>query len=287
MELLRWAKGKGWAVSAEVTPHHLSLTDDLAESYDPVFKVNPPLRTAADVAALRAGLADGTIDCVATDHAPHAIEDKETEWGAALPGMLGLQTALAIVIETMVEPGLLDWRGVADRMSVAPARIGALAEHGRPDRGWRAGEPGRLSTRRQVDRLAGRAGVEVPQHAVRRTHGPRPCGRHRIARPADVSRRRRAGCGTGVIRLLLVLVCLAVLVAALCGMWVGWRHRAARQHGLGSLPEPPVELGRPIIEGESGLYIGTTSARSWQDRIVVQGLGRRSAATATLFGPDW
>ena len=86
-----------------------------------------------------------------------------------------------------------------------------------------------------------------------------------------------------MIRLLLVLVCLAVLVAALCGMWVGWRHRAARQHGLGSLPDPPVELGGPIIEGESGLYIGTTSARSWQDRIVVHGLGRRSAATATLF----
>ncbi len=126
VELLRWAKGKGWAVSAEVTPHHLLLTDDLAESYDPVFKVNPPLRTADDVAALRAGLADGTLDCVATDHAPHAIEDKETEWGAARPGMLGLQTALAIVIQTMVEPGLLDWSGVADRMSVAPARIGGL-----------------------------------------------------------------------------------------------------------------------------------------------------------------
>ena len=141
VELLRWAKGKGWAVSAEVTPHHLSLTDDLAESYDPIFKVNPPLRTDADVAALRAGLADGTIDCVATDHAPHAIEDKETEWGAALPGMLGLQTALAIVIETMVEPGLLDWRAVADRMSVAPARIGALAEHGRP---IAIGEPANL-----------------------------------------------------------------------------------------------------------------------------------------------
>ena len=141
VELLRWAKGKGWAVSAEVTPHHLSLTDDLAESYDPIFKVNPPLRTDADVAALQAGLADGTIDCVATDHAPHAIEDKETEWGAALPGMLGLQTALAIVIETMVEPGLLDWRGVADRMSVAPARIGALAEHGRP---IAIGEPANL-----------------------------------------------------------------------------------------------------------------------------------------------
>jgi dihydroorotase len=141
VELLRWAKGKGWAVTAEVTPHHLSLTDELAESYDPVFKVNPPLRTAADVAALRAGLADGTVDCVATDHAPHSIEDKETEWDAASPGMLGLQTALAIVIEAMVEPGLLDWRGVADRMSVAPARIGALAEHGRP---IAIGEPANL-----------------------------------------------------------------------------------------------------------------------------------------------
>jgi dihydroorotase len=141
VELLRWAKGKGWAVTAEVTPHHLSLTDELAESYDPVFKVNPPLRTAADVAALRAGLADGTVDCVATDHAPHSIEDKETEWDAASPGMLGLQTALAIVIEAMVEPGLLDWRGVADRMSVAPARIGALAGHGRP---IAIGEPANL-----------------------------------------------------------------------------------------------------------------------------------------------
>jgi dihydroorotase len=141
VELLRWAKGKGWAVSAEVTPHHLLLTDDLAESYDPVFKVNPPLRTADDVAALRAGLADGTLDCVATDHAPHAIEEKETEWGAARPGMLGLQTALAIVIQTMVEPGLLDWSGVADRMSVAPARIGGLSEHGRP---VAVGEPANL-----------------------------------------------------------------------------------------------------------------------------------------------
>jgi dihydroorotase len=130
IEILRWAKSKGWLVSAEVTPHHLLLTDDLAESYDPVYKVNPPLRTAADVAALRAGLADGTIDCVATDHAPHALEDKETEWGAALPGMLGLQTALPVVIETMVTSGLLDWRGVADRMSTAPARIGALADQG-------------------------------------------------------------------------------------------------------------------------------------------------------------
>jgi dihydroorotase len=131
VEIIRWAKAKGWRVTAEVTPHHLMLTDELATSYDPVFKVNPPLRTAADVQALREGLADGTIDCVATDHAPHALEDKETEWAAALPGMLGLQTALSVVIETMVRPGLLDWRGVADRMSVVPARIGALSDQGR------------------------------------------------------------------------------------------------------------------------------------------------------------
>src|SRR5207245_11595789 len=86
VEIIRWAKSKGWRVTAEVTPHHLVLTDDLAESYDPLFKVNPPLRTAADVEALRSGLADGTIDCVATDHAPHSAEDKEAERRAAAPG---------------------------------------------------------------------------------------------------------------------------------------------------------------------------------------------------------
>jgi len=141
VEIIRWAKSKGWHVTAEVTPHHLALTDDLAESYDPVFKVNPPLRTAADVEALRDALADGTIDCVATDHAPHAAEDKESEWGAALPGMLGLQTALSVVVETMVLAGRLDWHGVASRLSEAPARIGSLAEQGRP---IAVGEPANL-----------------------------------------------------------------------------------------------------------------------------------------------
>jgi len=106
-----------------------------------VFKVNPPLRTAADVEALRAGLADGTVDVVATDHAPHALEDKETEWGAALPGMTGLETALAVVAETMVVPGRLTWREVADRMSERPAVIGRLAGHGRP---LAVGEPANL-----------------------------------------------------------------------------------------------------------------------------------------------
>jgi dihydroorotase len=126
VEILRWAKAKGWRVTAEVTPHHLLLTDELAASYDPVFKVNPPLRTRADVEALRAALADGTIDCVATDHAPHPVEDKESEWQVAAFGMTGLETALRVVHAAMVETGLLDWAGVADRMSVRPAVIGQL-----------------------------------------------------------------------------------------------------------------------------------------------------------------
>jgi dihydroorotase len=132
VELIRQAKASGWNVTAEVTPHHLLLTDDLASSYDPVYKVNPPLRTAADTEALRAGLADGTIDVVATDHAPHPLEDKDCEWAAAAFGMLGLETALSVVQETMVDPGLLTWADVAERMSYAPARIGRVADHGRP-----------------------------------------------------------------------------------------------------------------------------------------------------------
>jgi dihydroorotase len=132
VELSRWAKAKGWDVTAEVTPHHLLLTEDCAHGYDATFKVNPPLRTQDDIDALREGLADGTIDCVATDHAPHALEDKETEWGAALPGMTGLETALSVVAATMVESGRLTWRQVAERMSEAPARIGRVEDHGRP-----------------------------------------------------------------------------------------------------------------------------------------------------------
>jgi dihydroorotase len=130
VEIIRWAKSKGWRVTAEVTPHHLLLTDELAASYDPVYKVNPPLRTAADVTALREALADGTIDCVATDHAPHPLEDKETEWQVAAFGMTGLETALRVVHASMVETGLLDWAGVADRMSVRPAVIGRLTGTG-------------------------------------------------------------------------------------------------------------------------------------------------------------
>ncbi|GIF17434.1 dihydroorotase [Actinoplanes tereljensis] len=126
VEVLRQAKARGVRVTAEVTPHHLLLTDELAASYDPVFKVNPPLRTAADVAALRQALVDGVIDVVATDHAPHAVEDKECEWAYARPGMLGLETALSIVLSVLGER----WDLIADRMSRTPARIAGLDGHG-------------------------------------------------------------------------------------------------------------------------------------------------------------
>ena len=132
IDVLRAAKAQGVQVSAEVTPHHLLLTDGRLTGYDPVNKVNPPLRTAEDTRAMREALAEGVIDVVATDHAPHAAQYKDTEWQAAKPGMLGLQTALSVLIETMVEPGLLDWHGVARVLSERPAEIGRLADQGRP-----------------------------------------------------------------------------------------------------------------------------------------------------------
>lgn len=137
VELIRWAKKRGVQVTAEVTPHHLLLTDDLVREYDPRYKVNPPLRTAEDVQAVREGLADGTIDIVATDHAPHPDENKACEWQVAANGMVGLESALRVVHTSMVETGLLDWADVARVMSTAPARIGQLdgfgsLEVGRP-----------------------------------------------------------------------------------------------------------------------------------------------------------
>ena len=130
VEIIRWAKARGINVTAEVTPHHLLLTDESALSYDPIFKVNPPLRTQKDVEALREGLADGTIDIVATDHAPHPAEAKECEWQEAAFGMLGLESALSIINQTMVATGLMNWEAVADRMSYAPAKIARYSEHG-------------------------------------------------------------------------------------------------------------------------------------------------------------
>jgi dihydroorotase len=173
VEILRWAKARGVDVTAEVTPHHLVLTDELVRSYDPRYKVNPPLRSASDVQALREALADGTIDAVATDHAPHTGEDKDCEWPAAAMGMTGLETALAVVVEAMVETGLLDWAAVADRMSVRPARIGRLGGHGRP---LERGEPANLTlvdpaARWTVDPAAQATAARNTPFAGREMHG--------------------------------------------------------------------------------------------------------------------
>ncbi len=142
VEILKWAKDQGISITAEVTPHHLLLDDSRLAGYDGVNRVNPPLREAADAQALRRALADGVIDCVATDHAPHAEHEKVCEFAAARPGMLGLQTALSVVAATMVTPGLLSWRDVARVMSENPARIAGLPDHGRP---LQVGEPANLT----------------------------------------------------------------------------------------------------------------------------------------------
>lgn len=142
VEIIRWAKGQGMQVTAEVTPHHLLLTDRYAESYDPIYKVNPPLRTESDVEALRIGLADGTIDVIGTDHAPHPVESKECEWQNAAFGMVGLETAFPIVFSTMIKSGLITWQRAAEIMSIAPARIGGYLQHGGS---IKVGEPANLT----------------------------------------------------------------------------------------------------------------------------------------------
>jgi dihydroorotase len=156
VDVLRWAKARGVDVTAEVAPHHLLLTTAEVAGYDPTFKVNPPLRPDEHVAALRDALSDGTIDAVATDHAPHARHDKEHAFADAAFGMLGLETALGVVVETMVLPGRLGWREVAERLSVVPAHIARLPGQGRP---LAVGEPANLTlvdptARSVVDRTA-------------------------------------------------------------------------------------------------------------------------------------
>ncbi|MDR7274166.1 dihydroorotase [Catenuloplanes atrovinosus] len=168
VEVVRQAKARGVRVTAEVTPHHLVLTHDRAESYDPVFKVNPPLRTADDVKALRTALAEGIIDVVATDHAPHAVEDKECEWAYARPGMVGLETALSVVLSTgalTTSDGTIDWDLIAERMSRTPARIAGLAEHGHDPL------PGAPATFTLVDPAATRT-VDATETASRSTNNP-------------------------------------------------------------------------------------------------------------------
>ena len=181
--MLRAAKAAGVRVTAEVTPHHLLLTDAALAGYDPVHKVNPPLRTGDDTAAMRAALAEGVIDVVATDHAPHATQYKDTEWAAAKPGMLGLQTALSVVVRACVETGLLDWRGVARVMSERPAQIGGLADQGRP---IAVGEPATfcLVDPDEIWTVRGAAlASRVHEHALRGHAAAGDGGRDGAARP--------------------------------------------------------------------------------------------------------
>ncbi len=167
VDIVRWAKSRGIQVTAEATPHHLFLTHEEARGYNPLFKVNPPLRTAEDVDAVRQGLADGTIDIVATDHAPHPVEDKDCEWAAAAFGMTGLETALGIVQAVMVDSGLMTWRDVARVMSTTPARIGRGSQHGTVGPS-QVGEPANLTL---VDPRAEYT-VDPASHASRSRNTP-------------------------------------------------------------------------------------------------------------------
>jgi dihydroorotase len=142
VDVLRWAKARGIRVTAEVTPHHLLLDEELVRSFDARYKVNPPLRRREDVLALREALADGTIDIVATDHAPHPVENKDCEWDAAANGMVGLESALSVVHAAVVESGQLDWADVARVLSSTPARIGRIPSHGQ---GLVPGAPGHVT----------------------------------------------------------------------------------------------------------------------------------------------
>jgi dihydroorotase len=142
VEIIRWAKARGINVTAEVTPHHLLLTDELARTYDPVYKVNPPLRTEKDVLALREALIDGTIDIVATDHAPHPDEAKDCEWNAAAFGMLGLETAASIVQSVLIDSGKSDWTRFVEVMSTKPASISGIEGQGR---GLTEGQPANVT----------------------------------------------------------------------------------------------------------------------------------------------
>ncbi len=243
VELVRWAKGKGWSVTAEVTPHHLLLTDELVSTYDPLYKVNPPLRTADDVEAVRAGLADGTIDCVATDHAPHPTEDKECEWAAAAMGMLGLETALSVVQQAMVDTGMMtgprwptgcryDRPGSAGRR---PRPAAARRLTGPPDPGGPVGAP---------RRRPGRVGVAVAQHAVR-GHGAARGGRRDVPGRAADSARREAAVTATTAR------CVAARTGGRAELSRRVVRRARRDHRGGGLRDRddgvPGDADRPLV----------------------------------------
>jgi dihydroorotase len=179
VELIRDAKRRGLPVTAEAAPHHFTLTDAACATFDPIFKVHPPLRSADDVTAIKAGLADGTIDAIATDHAPHAVETKERPFEEAPPGMLGLETALALTLTELVEPGVLSLADAIGRLSWRPAAIAGLGDHGGPIEPGRCAhlcvidpaatwspDPARLASRAQNTPYARRALTGRARHTI-------------------------------------------------------------------------------------------------------------------------
>ena len=239
VEILKWAKEQGISITAEVTPHHLLLDDSRLASYDGVNRVNPPLREAADAIALRQALADGVIDCVATDHAPHAEHEKCVEFAAARPGMLGLQTALSVVVaDDGARPGLLSWRDVARVMSENPARIVGLPDHGRP---LEVGEPANLTVvdpdaTWTVDRS--RTGQPVGQHAVRVDDLARHRDRDPAARQGHRPGREEPGMNSGTLvgSLIFAAVLVVVIAVVIQLMMRGWRRRARAAGGADRRP---------------------------------------------------
>jgi dihydroorotase len=181
VDLVRDAKARGLAVTAEAAPHHFTLTDAECASFDPAFKVHPPLRSDADVAAVKQGLADGTIDAIATDHAPHAVETKERPFEEAPPGMLGLETALALTITELVDPGVLTMADALALLSWRPAAVAGLTEHGQPIAAgspanvcvidptltW-AVDPARLASKSRNTPYTGRSLTGRVRHTIRR-----------------------------------------------------------------------------------------------------------------------
>ena len=284
VELIRWAKGKGWDVTAEVTPHHLLLTDDL-RLHATTRSSRSTRRCApqADVDALRAGLADGTIDCVATDHAPHALEDKETEWGAA-PARHDRPRdgAVASSSQTMVEPGRLD---LARRSpSGCPRRPRASAGstgHGRP---LAVGEPANLVPRRPGRPLDGRparpCATPQPQHARSPAASCRPgcVATFLRGRPTVLDGAQAPRDATGVLltarhaRLLAVVGCSTLLM--LRGLAQPPAPPGATCRRRRSRPATPATVVVPAV---AGLFVGTTFAGDWLDRVAVHGLPHRAA----------
>ena len=283
VEIVRWAKSKGWPVTAEACPHHLLLTDELAATYDPIYKVNPPLRSAVDVEALREGLADGTIDIVATDHAPHPHEDKDCEWQAAAFGMIGLETALSIVQQTMVDTGLLDWAGrrasgcrPSPRRSAGPPTTAARWRSVSPPT-WCSTTPPPAGWWTPARPRRCRATRRTPAWSCPAASSPRSCA---ASPPSSTASRRDGRMSTWQS----VLVLLALLLLAYLAMWRGWRRRA-KKHDLPPLvPTPPVaDLPEAKLVG-GARYFGTTVSGDWLDRVVAHGLGARQRLPAEPVG---